>query len=62
LTPEDDTLPWRVLHEPLPDGPSKGSVVKLQPLLQEYYEARGWDMKTGWPKETKLKELGLKPS
>jgi len=62
LTPEDDTLPWRVLNEPLPDGPSKGSVVKLQPLLQEYYEARGWDMRTGWPKETKLKELGLKPS
>lgn len=59
LTPADDTLPWRVLHEPLPDGPSKGSVVKLEPLLQEYYDTRGWDRKTGRPTEAKLKELGL---
>ncbi|MDH4267409.1 MAG: aldehyde ferredoxin oxidoreductase family protein, partial [Deltaproteobacteria bacterium] len=42
LTPADDTLPWRVLHEPLPDGASKGVVVNLEPMLNEYYAARGW--------------------
>jgi len=61
LTPSDDTLPWRVLHEPLPDGASKGSVVNLEPMLKEYYEARGWDRKTGYPSAEKLRELNLEP-
>jgi aldehyde:ferredoxin oxidoreductase len=61
LTPADDTLPWRALHEPLPDGPSEGSVVDLEPMLKEYYEARGWDRETGYPSEEKLRELNLEP-
>ena len=61
LTPSDDTLPWRALHEPLPDGASKGSVVNLEPMLKEYYETRGWDRKTGYPSEEKLRELDLEP-
>lgn len=61
LKPADDTLPWRVLNEPLPDGPSEGAVVNLEPMLDEYYEARCWDSETGHPKPEKLKELGLKP-
>ncbi len=28
-------------------------------LLDEYYAARGWDLKNGWPTEAKLRELGL---
>jgi aldehyde:ferredoxin oxidoreductase len=59
LTPADDTLPWRALHEPLPDGESKGHVVDLEPLLKEYYEVRDWDRKTGYPSPEKLKELNL---
>jgi aldehyde:ferredoxin oxidoreductase len=59
LTPADDTLPWRVLHEPLPDGASKGVVVNLEPMLNEYYAARGWDRQTGYPSSRKLQELGL---
>jgi aldehyde:ferredoxin oxidoreductase len=28
-------------------------------LLDEYYEACGWDVETGVPSEKKLQELGL---
>ena len=59
---KDDTLPWKVMHEPIPDdGPSKGAMVtqaELDLLLDDYYEARGWT-REGVPTETKLKELDL---
>jgi aldehyde:ferredoxin oxidoreductase len=56
----DDTLPKRLLEEPMPDGPAKGHrVEQLDSLLDHYYEARGWDKKTGKPTPEKLKELGL---
>jgi len=55
----DDTLPKRLLEEPLPDGPAKGSVVNLKPLLDAYYDFRGWDKATGKPTKAKLEELGL---
>ncbi|MFW6005906.1 MAG: aldehyde ferredoxin oxidoreductase family protein [Candidatus Bipolaricaulota bacterium] len=55
---EDDTLPDRLLSEPLQSGPAEGKVVKLEPMLEEYYETRGWD-ETGKPTEKKVKELGL---
>ncbi|MBS7632080.1 aldehyde ferredoxin oxidoreductase family protein, partial [Candidatus Bathyarchaeota archaeon] len=46
LTRKDDTLPWKVMHEPIPDeGPSKGAMVtqeELDLLLDDYYESRGW--------------------
>jgi aldehyde:ferredoxin oxidoreductase len=29
-------------------------------LLDDYYQARGWDVKTGIPTRQKLEELGLK--
>jgi len=54
-----DTLPKRLLEEPLQEGPAKGLVVDLDPLLDAYYDYRGWDRKTGWPTAEKLKELGL---
>jgi aldehyde:ferredoxin oxidoreductase len=56
----DDTLPKRLLEEPMPDGPAKGHrVEQLDKLLDHYYEARRWDKKTGKPTPEKLKELGL---
>ncbi len=58
LTRADDTLPPRLLEEPLPEGPAEGQVVNLDPLLDAYYEYRGWD-KNGKPTPEKLKELGL---
>ncbi|HFE66571.1 MAG TPA: aldehyde ferredoxin oxidoreductase, partial [Chloroflexi bacterium] len=56
---EDDTLPDRLLHDPIAEGPSKGFTVNLAPMLEEYYQFRGWD-ENGVPKPEKLQELGLK--
>jgi len=56
---KEDTLPDRLLKEPIPEGPSKGMVSRLPEMLPEYYKARGWDEK-GIPTEAKLQELGLK--
>lgn len=52
-----DTLPERFLKEPA-DGPgSKGQVVELDEMLEEYYAERGWE--NGVVPERKLKELGI---
>ncbi len=61
ITRADDTLPRRFLEEPLgpPDSPSAGAVVELELMLDEYYQARGWDVETGLPTRAKLEELGL---
>ncbi len=59
LSRKDDTLPERYLKEPLPDGEAKGRVVNLEPMLDEYYELRGWEKETGYPRKGKLLELGL---
>lgn len=62
LSRKDDNLPWKVMHEPIPDeGPSKGVLVtqaELDLLLDDYYEARGWT-KEGVPTKEKLTELGM---
>ncbi len=58
LDSSDDTLPKRLLEEPIPEGPSKGWITKLDEMLPKYYEERGWDEK-GVPTEEKLVELGL---
>jgi aldehyde:ferredoxin oxidoreductase len=58
LTRKDDSLP-RLMFEPLPDGPNKGMHMKdLQGMLDEYYEALGWD-REGIPKRETLKRLDL---
>ena len=61
ITRRDDVLPRRFLEEPLPEGsgPSTGSVLELEEMLQEYYLSRGWDSETGLPTTEKLRELGL---
>ena len=58
LTRSDDTLPERLLKEPLADGPAAGLVVDLEPLLDAYYRFRGWDPE-GRPTLEKITELGL---
>jgi aldehyde:ferredoxin oxidoreductase len=57
----EDTLPQRFLQEPLDEegGSSAGAVLELEPMLDEYYRARGWDVETGLPTPGKLAELGL---
>ncbi|MBS4031848.1 MAG: aldehyde ferredoxin oxidoreductase family protein [Clostridiales bacterium] len=54
----DDTLPKRLLEDPMPDGPTKGYVHPLKEMLPKYYEVRGWDAQ-GIPTEEKKKALGL---
>ncbi|MDI7258572.1 MAG: aldehyde ferredoxin oxidoreductase family protein [Thermodesulfobacteriota bacterium] len=61
FTRADDTLPYRTLHEPLPDGPAKGQAIgeeNLNKMIDEYYTLRGWDA-SGVPKEQTLKNHQL---
>lgn len=58
ITRKDDFLPTRFLKEPLPNGNSKGAVFEMEPMLDEYYEERGWNS-NGVPKVGKLKKLRL---
>jgi len=55
---KDDTLPPRILKEPIKSGPSKGEIEELDKMLADYYKVRGWD-NDGAPGEGKLKELEL---
>ncbi len=61
-TREYDTLPWKIMHVPVPDeGVAKGAVVSQKEFdigLDDYYSVRGWT-KDGIPTPEKLKELGL---
>jgi len=61
ISRKDDRLPDRFLEEPLPEecGPSAGLVFELEPMLNEYYEARGWDQENGYPTRALLEKLGL---
>jgi aldehyde:ferredoxin oxidoreductase len=57
---KDDYAPERFIKEPVTNGPSQGQVFENDALLDDYYQARGWDVKTGVPTQDKLKGLGLK--
>ncbi|TAJ44955.1 aldehyde ferredoxin oxidoreductase family protein [Methanofollis fontis] len=57
-TKADDTLPHRLLTEPLREGAPAGRVWEREPLLSEYYAVRGWD-EDGVPTAKKLAELGI---
>jgi aldehyde:ferredoxin oxidoreductase len=62
LSRKHDTWPERFYTEPMPEGPGKGAILsreKIELLLDEYYEIRGWDKTTGTPTVEKLYELGL---
>jgi aldehyde:ferredoxin oxidoreductase len=59
IDPSEDKLPRRILEDGIPEGPSKGEVARLDVLLPEYYECRGWS-KEGIPTDDKLTTLGLK--
>ncbi len=53
-----DTLPPRLLREPVEEGPARGRVVLLHEMLPSYYRARGWTQE-GVPGGAKLSELGV---
>ncbi len=54
-----DTLPKRLLKESVQSGPTKGQIVELETLLNDYYALSGWDIESGIPLPEKCKELGL---
>ena len=54
-----DILPKRFTEEPMPEGPGKGQLVDLDPMLDDYYTRRGWDLETGLPTDETLKRLSL---
>jgi len=58
MKPEDDTLPKRFFNEPLENEASKGMISKLDVMLPEYYELRGW--KDAFPTAKTLERLGIK--
>jgi aldehyde:ferredoxin oxidoreductase len=55
----EDSMPQRFLLEPMPSGPCQGNLYEQDQLLDEYYEAKGWDKLTGQPTREALEELGL---
>jgi len=59
LTRADDYLPERFTKEAMKEGNTRGQTVNLDPMLDRYYEVRGWDKQNGIPGKTKLRELGL---
>jgi aldehyde:ferredoxin oxidoreductase len=59
FTRADDRLPERFLRESHGEGPLAGKTVELEAMLDEYYDVRGWDRKTGCPTRAKLESLGL---
>ena len=61
ISRKDDSLPYRVMEEPVPDGPHQGmrcSREELNQMLEEYYRLRGWTDQ-GIPTKQKLHELQL---
>jgi aldehyde:ferredoxin oxidoreductase len=62
ITAKDDQLPRRVQDVPAFGKYSVETdcgIQNLDDMLQEYYQARGWDPRTGAPNPKKLVELGL---
>jgi aldehyde:ferredoxin oxidoreductase len=57
VTAKDDALPKRIMT-PLAEGAGAGSVPDVEKLKSEYYTLRGLDER-GFPREEKLRELGL---
>jgi aldehyde:ferredoxin oxidoreductase len=61
LTRDSDSLPGRILEDPIPKGASKGSRIRrseFEKMLDDYYQARGWSQE-GIPTKAKLIMLDL---
>ncbi|MHB8992980.1 MAG: aldehyde ferredoxin oxidoreductase C-terminal domain-containing protein, partial [Chloroflexota bacterium] len=57
-TTGDDRLPAHFLRDGLPDSPNQGQTVELEPMVQQFYAAMGWDAE-GRPTPERLRQLGL---
>jgi aldehyde:ferredoxin oxidoreductase len=56
---KDDTVPRRMLEEPVADSHIPPIGKNLDIMLDDYYQQRGWDIESGIPKQEKLRELDL---
>ena len=56
---KDDTVPRRMLEEPILENYTPPIGKNLDLMLDDYYTIRGWDIQSAIPKEEKLKELDL---
>lgn len=54
-----DSLPDKFTKEPVPEGPAKGAMVNLEPMIADFYQAMGWD-ENGIPLPETLNRLGLR--
>ena len=58
IDPSQDTLPKRLLEDPISSGPSEGNLSRLSEMLPEYYRLRGWSVE-GIPTAERKSLLGL---
>lgn len=61
-TRKEDVLPWRMMNEKTPHFSEKAAINSFEimnPLLDQYYQMHGWDLKTSWPTREALNSLGL---
>ena len=58
LSRKDDVLPERILSTPRRDEGTGDYTPDLEPMLDEYYDVRGWD-EDGIPKQETVKRLRL---
>ncbi len=58
-----DDLPYRMMHEPSPEGSlledATNSPKELNRMLDRYYELHGWDSETSWPYWETIEQLEL---
>ena len=59
ISRKDDNYPDRLKYEVMTTGPAAKQIFEQEQLLDMYYEARGWDVETGVPTKSKLRELSL---
>ena len=62
LRRKDDLVPERIQQQPALgyyEKEAQCAIRNFDGMLDEYYETRKWDKKTGMPSNEKLKELGL---
>jgi len=62
LSRKDDMLPERIKQQPafgFYEKEDQCAIKDFEGMLDEYYAARRWDIKTGMPSKEKLRELGL---
>jgi aldehyde:ferredoxin oxidoreductase len=59
ITPDQIDLPKRIKHEPLPVKSNAPPQIDFKALKQGFFNAMGWDIKTGMPSREALADLGL---